>query len=148
MLVFTSRRLEPATTELWKPPPPGDKGRHRQSCGSLRLPEKKPSKRKVFTTPLRPTTASSLHEQETMVTTVEAWPELEQGGHRVNRTENKGEWLREIYDRFRRRHGRSRAGRIPDPKTDLLSLSSFSSKFWPLLSLIGFFLRIFHVFVS
>ena len=51
-------------------------------------------------------------------------PELRQGDQEEEAKEKHEDYLSRKNKGFRRRHARSRAGRTPDLKTDLLSLSN------------------------
>ena len=63
VVAFTPRRLEPTTAKLKKLPPPGNKSRRRRSCGSLHLPESKPTLRASSPRHNLQATASSLQEK-------------------------------------------------------------------------------------
>ena len=117
VIVFTPRGLEPTTAELRKLPRHGCKDRRRRICESLHLPE---TENAQLNRPILPANASWLQNHN-------------HGGWWLTRAPTDGNRRREedtttddlIWRKkgLRRRHGRSRADRPPDPQSFSLTFS-------------------------
>ncbi|KAF3572872.1 hypothetical protein F2Q69_00062993 [Brassica cretica] len=129
---FTPRRLEPTIAELKKPPPPvnqtgGDgaveafTSRKRNLIWQANFTTPNPPHDRVVTTAAAPPmmTVHSPSCRRRMGT----GPELRQSGQEKEAKEKQKNYLYRKNEGLRRQHARSCAGRTPDPKADLLSLS-------------------------